>query len=359
MGLVAYGSRSSVNDIELIARVVAGDAAAERELYETYVDRIYRLTFRLAGDDELARDFTQATFIRAFEKIGSFRGESSLSTWIHSIGVSVSLNGLRKTKRLRTREAPTDGRGDACSSRARSEGKAGEGDRLAVGQIQDGIRDARRRRLHARGDKRDAQHSCWNVEVPPLSGTKQAARRTGRFCTGVGVMTEDKFEDFLKKAAQSYNEPPARTPREDMWSAIQARRAAGPRVVYGGGSKIRESSGRRFGSKIWLGAAAAAVLFLAIGVGIGRWTASSNTQRSVGTTNSSKTVSNLSSTAEPSTGEVPDGSAGASNRGQGATSGVETSTPSGVARSGGGQGTGLTGGNGTQVAAGEVGGVPQ
>src|SRR4029079_12370204 len=99
MESVAYESRSSVNDTQLISRVVAGDVTAERELYETYVDRIYRLAFRLAGDDELARDFTQATFIRAFEKIGSFRGESSLSTWLHSIGVSVALNGLRKTKR--------------------------------------------------------------------------------------------------------------------------------------------------------------------------------------------------------------------------------------------------------------------
>jgi RNA polymerase sigma-70 factor (ECF subfamily) len=108
MELAANEFRSSVTDIELIARVVAGDAAAERELYETYVDRIFRLTFRLAGDDELARDFTQATFIRAFEKIGSFRGESSLSTWLHSIGVSVALNGLRKTKRIRTREAPME-----------------------------------------------------------------------------------------------------------------------------------------------------------------------------------------------------------------------------------------------------------
>jgi RNA polymerase sigma-70 factor, ECF subfamily len=108
MQLVANESRSSVNDIQLVTRVVAGDAAAERELYETYVDRIYRLAFRLAGDDELARDFTQATFIRAFEKIGSFRGESSLSTWLHSIGVSVALNGLRKTKRLKTREAPME-----------------------------------------------------------------------------------------------------------------------------------------------------------------------------------------------------------------------------------------------------------
>jgi RNA polymerase sigma-70 factor (ECF subfamily) len=108
MELVAYESRSSVNDTQLITRVVAGDAAAERELYETYVDRIYRLAFRLAGEDELARDFTQATFIRAFEKIGSFRGDSSLSTWLHSIGVSVALNGLRKTKRQRSREAPME-----------------------------------------------------------------------------------------------------------------------------------------------------------------------------------------------------------------------------------------------------------
>jgi RNA polymerase sigma-70 factor (ECF subfamily) len=108
MELAAYEFRSSVNDTQLITRVVAGDAVAERELYETHVDRIYRLAFRLAGDDELARDFTQATFIRAFEKIGSFRGESSLSTWLHSIGVSVALNGLRKTKRLRNREAPME-----------------------------------------------------------------------------------------------------------------------------------------------------------------------------------------------------------------------------------------------------------
>src|SRR3979411_1570195 len=104
MELAANEFRSSVTDIELITRVVAGDAAAERELYEMHVDRIYRLTFRLAGDDELARDFTQATFIRAFEKIGSFRGESSLATWLHSIGVSCAATGLRKTRRVKNGE---------------------------------------------------------------------------------------------------------------------------------------------------------------------------------------------------------------------------------------------------------------
>jgi hypothetical protein len=89
-------------------------------------------------------------------------------------------------------------------------------------------------------------------------------------------MTEDNFEDFLKKAAQSYNTPPARTPRDDMWSAIQAQRAAGPRVIYGGGSLAAETPARRFGSRIWIGAAAAAVLLLAMGVGLGRWSARSS-----------------------------------------------------------------------------------
>lgn len=93
-----------MDESELISRVRAGEPAAERTLYDAHVDRVYRLAFRLAGDDELARDFTQETFIRAFERIGTFRGESRLSTWLHAIATTVSLNGLRKVKRFRTRE---------------------------------------------------------------------------------------------------------------------------------------------------------------------------------------------------------------------------------------------------------------
>jgi len=92
----------------MIARAVAGDMAAQRALYDRHVDRVYRLAFRLAGDDELARDFTQETFVRAFDRLAGFRSESTLATWLHSIGVSVALNGLRKVKRQRSREAPLD-----------------------------------------------------------------------------------------------------------------------------------------------------------------------------------------------------------------------------------------------------------
>jgi len=85
-------------------------------------------------------------------------------------------------------------------------------------------------------------------------------------------MSDEKFEDFLTNAAKTYNTPPARTPREDMWNAIQAKRSAGPRVVYGGGAANISSGEKRFGSKVWW-AAAAGIVLVASGIGIGRLTA--------------------------------------------------------------------------------------
>ena len=108
MALTVPDARGRVSEKQLVARVIDGDPAAQREMYESHVDRIYRLAYRLAGEDELARDFTQLTFIRAFERISDFRGESSLATWLHTIGVSIALNGLRKVKTARNREAPIE-----------------------------------------------------------------------------------------------------------------------------------------------------------------------------------------------------------------------------------------------------------
>jgi RNA polymerase sigma-70 factor, ECF subfamily len=93
-----------VNEGDLIDRVVGGDSAAERAFYDAHVDRVYRLAYRLAGDDDVARDITQDTFIRAFEHLGTFRRQSSLATWLHSITVSVGLNRLRTQQRAYARE---------------------------------------------------------------------------------------------------------------------------------------------------------------------------------------------------------------------------------------------------------------
>jgi RNA polymerase sigma-70 factor (ECF subfamily) len=110
-----------VDERVLIARVQAGDASAERELYDAHVDRVYRLVYRLAGDADQAQDYAQEAFIRAFERLGDFRGEAALGTWICAIAVSVALNGLRKIKRLRAREVDIDGAIGLSSTRREAE----------------------------------------------------------------------------------------------------------------------------------------------------------------------------------------------------------------------------------------------
>jgi RNA polymerase sigma-70 factor (ECF subfamily) len=92
----------------LIERARRGDASAQRALYETHVERVYRLTFRLTGIEHLARELTQDTFVRAFASIDGFRGESAFGTWLHTIAVSVSLNELKRRKRNNAREAPLE-----------------------------------------------------------------------------------------------------------------------------------------------------------------------------------------------------------------------------------------------------------
>jgi RNA polymerase sigma-70 factor (ECF subfamily) len=104
-----------VTDKQLVARCLAGDRSAERALYDAHVDRVYRLAYRLAGDSDLAQDFTQETFIRAFDRLGQYRGDASLATWLHTIATSVSLNGMRSVTRLRTRSAPIDELADVPS----------------------------------------------------------------------------------------------------------------------------------------------------------------------------------------------------------------------------------------------------
>jgi RNA polymerase sigma-70 factor, ECF subfamily len=97
-----------VNERDLIGQVLAGDSGAERALYEAHVDRVFRLVYRMAGDMDRAQDWVQETFIRVFDRLADFRGESALSTWICSIAISITLNGLRKARRSRDREVGLD-----------------------------------------------------------------------------------------------------------------------------------------------------------------------------------------------------------------------------------------------------------
>jgi RNA polymerase sigma-70 factor (ECF subfamily) len=97
-----------VHDQELISQVLAGDPSAERALYDTHVDRVFRLVYRMAGDLDRAKDYTQETFIRAFDRLSEFRGEAALSSWLGAIAISITLNGLRKVRRAMDREVVLD-----------------------------------------------------------------------------------------------------------------------------------------------------------------------------------------------------------------------------------------------------------
>jgi len=88
----------------LIARVLTGDTPAAKLLYERYVGQVYRLAYRMAGDDALAQDWVQETFVRTFEKLPQYRGDAAFSTWLTTVANSVFLNGLRKVNRVRARE---------------------------------------------------------------------------------------------------------------------------------------------------------------------------------------------------------------------------------------------------------------
>lgn len=85
-----------LNDVQLAAR---GDRAAFERLYRANVNRVFSVCARMVGDREQAEELTQDVFVRAWHKLGQFRGESAFSTWLHRLAVNVVLNDRKAAKR--------------------------------------------------------------------------------------------------------------------------------------------------------------------------------------------------------------------------------------------------------------------
>lgn len=98
-------ARGNVND--LISAAQLGDEGAFRSLYDLSVDRVYALCLRLAADPGKAEELTQDVFVRAWENLRSFRGESAFSTWLHRLAVNVVLSEKRARGRREKRVFPT------------------------------------------------------------------------------------------------------------------------------------------------------------------------------------------------------------------------------------------------------------
>lgn len=93
------GGAAAMSDAALVRRVQSGDLDAFEPLYRRHVGAVYAVCLRLAADRERAAELVQDVFVRAWEVIGSFRGESAFPTWLHRLAVNVVLQEFRSTGR--------------------------------------------------------------------------------------------------------------------------------------------------------------------------------------------------------------------------------------------------------------------
>jgi len=83
-------------ETEALSRAQAGDHRAFAQLYSLHKRRIYSLCLRMVGNVAEAEDLTQEAFLQLHRKIGTFRGDSAFSTWLHRLAINVVLMQLRK-----------------------------------------------------------------------------------------------------------------------------------------------------------------------------------------------------------------------------------------------------------------------
>src|SRR5712664_2475796 len=86
----------ALTEAEAIRLAQAGGAAAFEFLYDMHRRRVYALCLRMVGNPSDAEDLMQEAFLQLFRKVGTFRGESAFSTWLHRMTVNVVLMRLRK-----------------------------------------------------------------------------------------------------------------------------------------------------------------------------------------------------------------------------------------------------------------------
>jgi RNA polymerase sigma-70 factor, ECF subfamily len=97
-------------DADAIARAKTGDVEAFERLYRTHVGRVHALVRRLAGNDRRngPEELVQDVFVRAFEKLHTFRGESAFSTWLYRLAVNVVIETKRSEIRREARLSSED-----------------------------------------------------------------------------------------------------------------------------------------------------------------------------------------------------------------------------------------------------------
>lgn len=121
-------------------RAAAGDHAAFERLYRGHVGRIHALARRMVGED-VAEDLTQEVFIRAWQKLGTFRGDARFGTWLHRLAVNHLLSRRTTVRSQEERSVHGEGILDRIvAPRRRSSAEALDLEE-AVGRLPDGARE--------------------------------------------------------------------------------------------------------------------------------------------------------------------------------------------------------------------------
>jgi len=117
------------SDATAVAQVCAGNSDAFGVLVERHSHSVFRLAFRMTGNEQDAEDLVQETFLKAYRQIGKFDGRASFSTWLYRIAANCSLDHIRSRKRRQEQQAPADEEGNELAAAVAADGPAP--DRLA------------------------------------------------------------------------------------------------------------------------------------------------------------------------------------------------------------------------------------
>jgi RNA polymerase sigma-70 factor, ECF subfamily len=93
---------------EVVARAQGGDVTAFEQLYRSNAGRVYGLCLRLSGNPTTAQELAQDVFVRAWQRLSSFRGESAFFSWLYTMTVNLAFSEGRSKKRRLARITTTD-----------------------------------------------------------------------------------------------------------------------------------------------------------------------------------------------------------------------------------------------------------
>ena len=128
----ALPNEASRFDYQLAQRIAAGDMQAFEEFYGRYHRRVYNLCLRMTNNVAESEDLTQEIFIQVYGKISSFRGESTMTTWLHRVTVNIVLMYFRKNARRRERMTEDGESPEPLLKFTQAPGRAPLLDRIAI-----------------------------------------------------------------------------------------------------------------------------------------------------------------------------------------------------------------------------------